>query len=464
MSAMAPPVDAAPAPPPPDGTPARLRRLANLDRATIAGIAVVAVAACGFVAYRWWQAAAGPPIVWGDSLDYARSAIWAGSRPPLVPALLALSPSFDWFIALQTIVAIASWGALAWAVAARVPPKSRAVAIVVVLAFASTTAVVRWERSVLSESLATSALALVFAALLWASARTTWPRVGAVVAAGALFAAARDTDVWVVWLLAIAVAVDTVVERRGVRGVVAALALAACAGAMLAGATASDRSAQNIEHVYFVRVFPYPERVAWFEAHGMPDADTVRKYASDTTTEPGTAPVVSIDHSDPRVPHLVEWLHDHGTATYLRYMIEHPTFVLSEPAHLPERAYNFGNGSLEGYSGLERTELTAVDAVLTPNAWVVLVVAVGASAVLVARRRRRVTSGARVALVMAALGLVHMLVAWHGDGMETTRHAVVGNVQARVGVVVLAVLAGAELMSAHERRHRTDAAAIATEA
>ena len=44
------------------------------------------------------------------------------------------------------------------------------------------------------------------------------------------------------------------------------------------------------------------------------------------------------------------------------------------------------------------------------------------------------------------LGLVHMLVAWHGDGMETTRHASVGNVQARLGVVVLVLLAGAELV------------------
>jgi len=205
--------------------------------------------------------------------------------------------------------------------------------------------------------------------------------------------------------------------------------------------------------VYSVRVFPYPERVAWFEAHGMPDADIVREYASATRAQPGAVPVVGIDHSDTSVRHLVEWLHDHGTATYLRYMIEHPTFVLIEPARRPERAYNFGYGSLDGYSGLERTELTAVDAVLTPEAGLVIGAAAGAIWVLVALRRSRVTSGARVALALAALGLVHMLVAWHGDGMETTRHAVVGNVQARLGVLVLVVLAGAELMDGREPRH-----------
>ena len=46
-----------------------------------------------------------------------------------------------------------------------------------VLAFAATTAVVRWDRSVLTESLAMSTCALLLAALLWAFDRTTWPRV-----------------------------------------------------------------------------------------------------------------------------------------------------------------------------------------------------------------------------------------------------------------------------------------------
>ena len=42
--------------------------------------------------------------------------------------------------------------------------------------------------------------------------------------------------------------------------------------------------------------------------------------------------------------------------------------------------------------------------------------------------------------LLGALGLVHMLIAWHGDGMEATRHASVGNVQVRLGVLLLLVL------------------------
>ncbi len=87
---------------------------------------------------------------------------------------------------------------------------------------------------------------------------------------------------------------------------------------------------------------------------------------------------------------------------------------------------------------------------LTPSAWIVLGAAATALAVLACIRGRR-TTGARL-LVFAGLGLVHMLIGWHGDGMETTRHASVGNVQARLGVLVLVVLAAAELWDRFARR------------
>ena len=45
-----------------------------------------------------------------------------------------------------------------------------------------------------------------------------------------------------------------------------------------------------------------------------------------------------------------------------------------------------------------------------------------------------------------------MLIAWHGDGMEVTRHASVGNVQVRLGVLILL------LMLLDGRRHARRAA------
>jgi hypothetical protein len=39
-------------------------------------------------------------------------------------------------------------------------------------------------------------------------------------------------------------------------------------------------------------------------------------------------------------------------------------------------------------------------------------------------------------VLLGVLGLAHMLLAWHGDGMEVTRHASIGNVQTRLAVLL----------------------------
>ena len=44
-------------------------------------------------------------------------------------------------------------------------------------------------------------------------------------------------------------------------------------------------------------------------------------------------------------------------------------------------------------------------------------------------------------VAFGVLGVTHTLVAWHGDGMETTRHVAVGDVQPRLAVLVLAIAA-----------------------
>ena len=403
------------------------------------------VAITAFAAYRIWQAFAGPPIGWNDSLDYARSAVWAGSRPPLVPAVLGLAGSATTFVAVQVTVGVAAWVTLAFVACRSMPPRWRFPTLLVVLGFASTTAVVRWDRSVLSESLAMSALAVLLAALLYAGdGPLSWWKVGAIVGAGALFASVKDAHVWVVWLVAIFLAIDTVVRRRGAKGIAAAFGLALCAGALLGGSLSAHRADEPVAHAYFVRVFPYPDRVSWFAAHGMPDADIVRNYARETVTPRGAAPVVVIDTADTRVQPLVHWLRDDGERVYTQWLVEHPWTTITEPFRDPERAFNFANGDIGMYSAPGRTQLDLVDAMLFPHAVVVAVLAaLGLAVGLRTGLHRRAWWW--VVVVFGAIGVVHMLIAWHGDGMETTRHVSIANAQTRLCILVLVVAAVAEV-------------------
>jgi hypothetical protein len=404
---------------------------------------------CGFAWYVFWQGTVGTPIIWFDSSSYATVAghplgstgFWAGQRPPLVPLVLKLVGSATGFTALQSLVAVAAWGLLALTVGRLVPGGwRRVVAVWVVLAFASSTPVVLWNRSVLSESLSLSLLALLVAAVIATARRVTWPRVAAVVLVSLAFAATRDAQVWTVGLLGLAVAGAVAVHGRRHRRLSRRAAVLAAGLLLAAGLTGWDtvqtgRTDQNVANVLFVRVFPFPGRVAWFAAHGMPQAAAVDRLAAATATPRGAAKVVGLDLSARGNGPIDRWITAHGQSTYLLWLVTHPAYLVTEPLVRPEQAFNFANGSLTFYAASGR-----VDSPLTPVVWpawwwMLPLFAIGLVAAVATGRWRERTLATLV--LLAGVGLLSMLIAWQGDGQEVTRHTIEGFAELRVGVLIV---------------------------
>ena len=149
--------------------------------------------------------------------------------------------------------------------------------------------------------------------------------------------------------------------------------------------------------------------------------------------------MVAIDLADARFRRLARWLRTDAPRTYVEWLLVHPGTVLKEPLVRPERTYNNAEGHLSFYAATDRTDAPAFTTVLHPSwGWVLgaAVVAV-AGGVLLGQARRLAWV---VTAFLGVLGLFHMLVAWHGDGMEVTRHASVGNVQVRLAVVITLVM------------------------
>ena len=148
---------------------------------------------------------------------------------------------------------------------------------------------------------------------------------------------------------------------------------------------------------------------------------------------------MAIDLSDPALRPLAHWLHTDATRTYVEWLALHPGTVLKDPLLRPERTYNNADGHLSFYAAVDRSDVPLVTTLLYPAwTWVLaaaMLAVVGGSQLGQARR----PVWTAVAL-LGALGLVHMLIAWHGDGMEVTRHASVGNVQVRLGVLILLLM------------------------
>ena len=238
-------------------------------------------------------------------------AFWAGPRPPATPLLIDLVGSSSGFLAAQALIAAALVGIPG--LDGRPPGRPGMAAGGGRLGdprLRHRFPVTLWNRSVLSESLSMSLLALLFATLIWAARRLTWPRVAAATAVCLCFAATRDAQVWTVGLLALAVGAGALLAAGRDRGLaIRAGTLALCLAAVVVltgwGTVSSHRTKQNVADVFYVRIFPFPDRVAWFAAHGMPDQQQIDRLAKATTTDARGAPRRS--SSRPRTPPLRRW-------------------------------------------------------------------------------------------------------------------------------------------------------------
>lgn len=436
------------------------RRTARLPATAV--VFVGALAAGGAV--RFWQLRGRDPMVWNDTADFLASSrepwfsteLWIGKRSPLTPVVLkVLGGDLAHYVTVQAVVAAACWAALAASVASVVAPGWRRVAAVVaVVAFSFTDPVVMWDQSALSESPAVSLLALAVAAGIRVAARPTRAAVAALVAALAAWLGLRDSPAVVAVAGGVALGAALATQRLWARrrhpdrpGPALATPLTAlAAAALLVGLAALASSSHGQRHVFplrnvlQVRVLPYADRVEWFADHGMPRADafagpqSLRPYR-----EEGRAPVTYVpdDTGDGGLAEWFAWLEDDARATFARWVLTHPGYLVTEPYEAPERTFNNAGGDRQFYAFPERRKVPLVDGVLAQRSWIVVLV--GAAVAGWAIGRRRFTPAFVAGAVTAALALPHGAVAWHSDGMETARHLVIPALQLHLGVLLMLV-------------------------
>jgi hypothetical protein len=421
-----------------------------------------------FAAFRLWQGTLPPALIWQDSKDYeaigsqslGSSGFWFGGRPPLIPLFWKIMGSPQAFVAGQTVLSVAAWGYLAWTVGTMFPVGwRRSVSAVTVLAFGTVTPIALWDRSVLSESLAMSGLALLFALAIRLAQRPTVPRAAAFVGAAFFCALARDTEIVLPAILGVSILVFAFVRRRSGSKfkmlLATACALLLAAGFCVATVVESGRDALNVTDNLYVRVFPYPARVAWFASHGMPEQKQIDQLA-DTQPPPvsGTAKAVFPNLHASEFARLDAWINGHGASTYALWMITHPWFVVLEPLRRPERTFNDGDGNIDSYAALNRVT-SGLTPVLWPS-WVWLEGVVAVTLVVVFGRELRPHRAVQVIMALGLLGVAAMLVAWNGDGQEATRHTIEGLAEIHLAVLIMflyAVLAPRDPGRAELRSH-----------
>jgi hypothetical protein len=433
-------------------------------------------------AVRAWLLGDRQPLQWQDTFDFHDlagtswfgAALWAGGRAPGVPVLLKiLDEDQQRYLQLQAAVATIGWAALCASVATVVRGLwPRVAAVAAVLVFSLTTPVTMWERSVLSESLALTMLAVLAAAGLQLARGVTTRR--AVLAGAALvpWLALRDSHLTValagglVALAAVGISLLLDVRRRqhvpapadgqatpadgqtafptGAgkpwRAPLAVLGIVAIVLGLVVviGAAQGERQARPMRNLYVVRVLPYPDRVAWFVDHGMPQAEVFAgPEARPPVEHPGRAPLLPVGQDDPELQEWLAWVRDDGRAAFAAYVLTHPDYLVTEPFRQPERTFNNAFGDRSFYAPDDAPHLPLVDRLLARPTAEVMAAAGLAIGWMVGRRR--LTPAFVTGAVVAGLAIPHGLVAWHSDGMETARHLVVPAIQFHLGVLLMLV-------------------------
>ncbi len=176
-------------------------------------------------AVRWWQISGRISLGWNDTADFLAAArspwtsldLWAGARPPAATVVLKLVGSdTEAYIRAQAVLGAACWAVLAASAATAVAGRgARWLTAAAITAFSVTTPVTMWDRSVLSESLAISTLALVVATVVQLARGVTPARAAAALIALGAWLATRDSHA-VVALVAggVALAVGSVAWWR----------------------------------------------------------------------------------------------------------------------------------------------------------------------------------------------------------------------------------------------------------
>jgi hypothetical protein len=232
-----------------------------------------------------------------------------------------------------------------------------------------------------------------------------------------------------------------VAKRGAKRTALLGLSLVVVAGIAEVAALNSHRDIPELDDVLAVRIFPFPDRVAWFAAHGMPDGAAIDRVATATRPiTPGGARYVWIDVTGPVFSNLGDWIESEGPSTYGLWLIEHPGYDIEAPFETRSLSYNDANGNLGFYAAPNRIGTSGLDAVLFPDLIGELVlIAIGLFCVF---ERRLGRSPVLIGLaVLGALGPVSMFIAWHGESQEVTRHMVEGSVETRLAVLLFLLVA-----------------------
>lgn len=418
-------------------------------------LAGLCVAGAGARAWSFFHASV---RTFTDSTDYlhqaqhaaSSTALWAGYKPPLTPFLLKFAGSQHAYTGLELVLAIGCWSLLAWVVAQSLPAPQwlRLGGAGAVLALSLTQPIAQWDRAILSESVAFSLLALTVALGIRFAGRQSLARGCAFLAAMGAWVAVRDSNATVVAGLALLLLLGVILRRLDARMLALSAGALAIAGLSLWSSSGGNRWFYPTAQVIRVRIMATDQGYHWLSLRHPPQLE-----AANAAREAGLAV-----EDQPGLQAWDRWIQSSGQRTVLTWLLQHPAQIFIAPVSRPEEAIAQASTRYYAPKGY-RPALGPVDRVVwVPGSLVpgLLGLLIALSIIYYHPKRSALVWGG---FLCAVLGLPHAWVAWLLNPMETPRHALVAEVQYRLGLVMTAPVAVSALLDQHRARRALSAVA-----
>jgi hypothetical protein len=267
-----------------------------------------------------------------DSASYFDLHFWRPFRLWTVPLVYSLGPSRDHLVTLQVVVGVVAWMSAAVLIA-RVyrSPIPQTVAIAGVLVLGLTTEVSNYDSVILSESIALSLTVVLVALGLNVVCRPSARLMWAVAVLAFLWAFSRPSNVYILWLATIAAVIAALfhAQRRHYVVLVCVLGAVALTGTVVSSSN-SDVQSWNTLQIISRRIAPDATLRSWWRRQGMPALPS--GVPSPSARDAENAPDSLIDDQSGRLHRdkaFLRWVDDHGTSTYVRFVIAHPRYVFT---------------------------------------------------------------------------------------------------------------------------------------
>jgi hypothetical protein len=377
-----------------------------------------------------------------STLPLTDTQLWAGSRPFIYPLLIKLFAGNLVTLALfQFMLSIFAWGLLAYSFSRLFHHGIlRLAALVVILTFSCASLIASWDLSIMTESLNFSLFALTFAFWFRFLKNQTALPLALLVGASSLWIFTRETNGWLAVMIGGAAVLAGLLGRKKYYLILATGIFAAFTVNYLLGGMNSDMNQRWIFpflNVMAKRILKNEGRVDWFQAQGMPVSAELMKLTA-TDANGGNRAF----YNSPALEPFRQWLIRDGRKAYMLFLLTNQQYFFLRP--IQDLSYlSMGNND-ENIPGQFRSLPLEINNAILINMDLPKLMQLGAifaaMAVLFLLFKR---NGLWLSLLLFILLVYpHLLIAWHGDSMGTSRHTLLANIELRLSIwmILLAAL------------------------